>query len=62
MGYVVQPANQSRFDLVMAEVARMEGSSFTEELADAVQKLWEDPEIQKAYAKRNELQLNDSAA
>ncbi|GHJ84591.1 hypothetical protein NliqN6_0993 [Naganishia liquefaciens] len=62
LGYVVQPANQSRFDLVMAEVARMEGSSFTEELADAVQKLWEDPEIQKAYAKRNELQLNDSAA
>lgn len=62
LGYTVQAANQGRRDLIMAETTQVEGCVLSEELTDALQGLWEDPGIQKAYGRRNELQINDSAA
>lgn len=54
--------NQARHNLVMAEVVHVEGDVMPAELTDAIQGLWDDPGVQQAYARRNELQINDSAS
>jgi guanine nucleotide-binding protein subunit alpha len=39
-----------------------EGDVMPCEMTDAIQGLWEDLGVRQAYARRNELQINDSAS
>lgn len=57
----IDPSNQVRWDRIIAAPPQVEGDQFPPELADAVAVLWKDSGVQKAFARRNELQLNDSA-
>ncbi|KAJ9096144.1 Guanine nucleotide-binding protein subunit alpha [Naganishia adeliensis] len=63
LGISILPANQARHDLVMTEIVmQVEGDVMPCEMTDAIQGLWEDPGVRQAYARRNELQINDSAS
>ena len=57
----INPANQDRYQLIMAAPAEIEGDRFPARLADAVAGLWQDEGVRSAFQRRNELQLNDSA-
>jgi guanine nucleotide-binding protein G(i) subunit alpha len=61
MEIAIQPSNQPRWDLIMAAPAQVEGDTFPPILADAVTGLWRDEGVRRAFTRRNELQLNDSA-
>lgn len=63
LGISILPANQARHDLVMTEIVmQVEGDVMPCEMTDAIQGLWEDPGVRQVYARRNELQINDSAS
>lgn len=62
LGIDISPSNKARYELVMADNTQIEGDVMPRELTDAIQKLWEDPGVREAYARRNELQINDSAS
>jgi len=53
--------NKPRWDAIMAAPGLVEGDRFPPALADAVKGLWQDEGVREAFARRNELQLNDSA-
>lgn len=57
----VNPANQGRWNIVMGSPGQIEGEIFPADLADAVRGLWHDDGVRAVFARRNELQLNDSA-
>jgi guanine nucleotide-binding protein subunit alpha len=57
----VNQANQARWDAIMAAPVQIEGDSMPQKLVDAVAGLWQDEGVKQAFARRNELQLNDSA-
>ena len=61
MEITVNPANNGRWELIMAAPPQVEGDSFPPKLADAVNGLWQDQGVREAFGRRNELQLNDSA-
>ena len=53
---------QSDQKLVFDVVSRMEDTEpFSEELAAAMRRLWQDAGVQECFARSNEYQLNDSA-
>ena len=57
----IAQGNRGRWDAIMAAPALIEGDRFPNDLADAVGGLWQDEGVREAFARRNELQLNDSA-
>jgi guanine nucleotide-binding protein G(i) subunit alpha len=57
----ISPANQTRYQTLMAAPSSIEGDQFPPQLVDAIEALWRDPGVQAAFDRRNELQLNDSA-
>ncbi|GFZ43926.1 Guanine nucleotide-binding protein subunit alpha [Saitozyma sp. JCM 24511] len=57
----IDPSNQPRWAAIMAAPPQIEGEFMPPTLADAVLGLWQDPGVRRAFARRNELQLNDSA-
>ena len=61
MGIQLDPSNRGRYDLIMASPSQIEGDVMPPTLADAVYGLWNDAGVRKAYRRRNELQINDSA-
>lgn len=61
MRIAIEDKNQTNWDIIMSCPAQIEGEVMPPRLADAVQSLWEDTGVQQAFARRNELQLNDSA-
>lgn len=61
MGVQLDPSNRGRYDLIMMSPSQIEGDIMPPTLADAVQGLWTDAGVRKAYQRRNELQINDSA-
>lgn len=61
MGLPIDPSNENRYQLVMTSPTQIEGDIMPPRLTDAVQGLWADPGVRKAYQRRNELQINDSA-
>lgn len=61
MGIQLDPSNRSRYDLIMASPTQIEGDVMPPTLVDAVNGLWNDAGVRKAYRRRNELQINDSA-
>jgi guanine nucleotide-binding protein G(i) subunit alpha len=46
----------------MSDNTQVDGDAMPRDLTDAIQGLWEDPGVRDAYARRNELQINDSAS
>lgn len=61
MGIQLDPSNRGRYDLIMSSPSQIEGDIMPSALADAVYGLWNDAGVRKAYRRRNELQINDSA-
>jgi guanine nucleotide-binding protein G(i) subunit alpha len=57
----IDPSNQEKWDVIFRAPMQVEGDQFPPELADAVSMLWRDRGVRQAFARRNELQLNDSA-
>lgn len=57
----ITPTNQARWDLIMSAPVQIEGEQMPPKLAEAVRELWQDQGVKSAFARRNELQLNDSA-
>lgn len=57
----INPKNQGRWDLIMNAPSQIEGERMPPKLVDAVDALWHDEGVQQAFARRNELQINDSA-
>jgi guanine nucleotide-binding protein G(i) subunit alpha len=53
---VAKPA----YELIMATSVQVETETLGKELTEAVQVLWRDEGVQKAFTRKNELQLNDS--
>ncbi|KAG0302618.1 guanine nucleotide-binding protein subunit alpha [Dissophora globulifera] len=54
-------ANRNYAIIVMSLPAQIEGEYMPHEVAVAVQNLWVDPNVQQAFARSREYQLNDSA-
>ena len=53
---------QSDGKMVLDVIARMEDTEpFSEELLQAMKRLWADSGLQEAFGRSNEYQLNDSA-
>lgn len=42
-------------------LTRENGESLSDEMLEHITKLWNDPNIQKAYLRRNEFQIQDTA-
>ncbi|KAK4688711.1 hypothetical protein P7C73_g1409, partial [Tremellales sp. Uapishka_1] len=61
MGTPINPANQQRWETIMAAPMQIEGDVMPPVLVDAVNMLWHDEGVQQTFHRRNELQLNDSA-
>ena len=61
MEIAINPSNHDRWSLIMAAPLQIEGERFPPRLADAVSNLWRDEGVKRAFSRRNELQLNDSA-
>ena len=61
MGIQLDPSNRGRYDLIMMSPSQIEGDIMPPTLADAIHGLWTDAGVRKAYQRRNELQINDSA-
>lgn len=57
----INGANKARWEAIMNAPDLVEGRVMPPALADAVMGLWQDQGVRSAYARRNELQLNDSA-
>jgi hypothetical protein len=57
----INPKNQARWDVIMNAPSQIEGERMPPKLVDAVDALWHDEGVQQAFARRNELQINDSA-
>lgn len=57
----INGANKARWEAIMNAPDLVEGRVMPPVLADAVMGLWQDDGVRAAYARRNELQLNDSA-
>lgn len=58
----IEAYNQARYDLIMSTPTQFEGHAMPPALTDAIKGLWEDPGVQLIFRRRNELQINDSAA
>ncbi|KAG0311212.1 guanine nucleotide-binding protein subunit alpha, partial [Dissophora globulifera] len=54
-------ANRNYAIIIMSLPAQIEGQYMPHEVAVAVQNLWLDPNVQQAFARSREYQLNDSA-
>ncbi|KAG0271932.1 guanine nucleotide-binding protein subunit alpha [Linnemannia exigua] len=54
-------SNRSYAIVVMSLPAQIEGDSMAHDVAIAIQSLWLDPNVQKAFSRSREYQLNDSA-
>jgi guanine nucleotide-binding protein subunit alpha len=52
---------QDNWAAIMEAPVQIEGAHMPAHLANAIAVLWRDAGIQGAFARRNELQLNDSA-
>jgi guanine nucleotide-binding protein G(i) subunit alpha len=57
----VEPSNMARYELIMSTPTQVEGDIMPPRLTDAILGLWEDAGVRRAYQRRNELQINDSA-
>jgi guanine nucleotide-binding protein subunit alpha len=57
----ISKQNNPHWEVIMAAPGLIEGDYFPPQLAQAVKFLWQDPGVQEAFFRRNELQLNDSA-
>lgn len=53
--------NRNYAMVVMSLPAQIEGEFMPHEVAVAIQTLWLDPNVQKAFSRSREYQLNDSA-
>jgi guanine nucleotide-binding protein G(i) subunit alpha len=61
MGIQLDASNRGRYDSIMTSPSQIEGDTMPPTLTDAVHGLWNDAGVRKAYQRRNELQINDSA-
>lgn len=59
-GYEVSPENKDLARLFKSNTILFE-QNVTEEIANAVKALWQDPNVKEAYANSSEFQLNDSS-
>lgn len=55
------PANQLHWEAIMSAPNQIEGDVMPRELSVAIQQLWQDQGVRRAYRRKNEIQLNDSA-
>lgn len=59
--YLADRGNQDRANMIMSLPHQIEGDTLDAHVADAIQGLWRDAGVRKAFERSREYQLNDSA-